>query len=757
MSTPIDPTTPAALDAALRAALLGLGSAGRPVAPLAPDDGDRRLEALYRAQITSRQLDLVARWMRSEHGRGYYTIGSAGHESNAAVALATRTTDPALLHYRSGAFYAARAAQAGRDPVPDVLLGMLGCVDEPIAGGRHKVIGHEDLSIIPQTSTIASHLPRAVGVAFAIGRAPKLSGLEIAWPTDSVAVCSFGDASANHSTAAGAINAAAHAAHQRLPLPLVFVCEDNGIGISVRTPPSWIEAAYGHRPGLRYERVDGHDPAALLSVVSELVDWARVSRRPAFLHLRTVRFLGHAGSDAESAYRSADEVRASFDLDPIIATAQLLVGTGRFTGGELLAQYDAVGVEARSVAVGLFDRACLTTPDEVMAPLAPRRPEVVAAAITRSGAVTSATAPAARELTLAQAINGTLAEVLAARPGVLVFGEDVAAKGGVYGVTKGLLAQAGAARVFDTILDEQSILGLALGTSIAGLLPIPEIQYLAYLHNAEDQLRGEAATMAFFSNGAYRNGMVVRIAGYGYQKGFGGHFHNDDAVAVLRDIPGLVIASPGRPGDAAAMLRTCIAAAAEDGTVSVFLEPIARYHTTDLHDPGDRGWLEADMGEHVPIGSSRCYGDGRDLLIVTWANGLFLSLRVAARLARAHGIRCRVLDLRWLAPLPIDEVLAAADIGRVLVVDETRRSGGVSEGIIAGLVDAGYDGAIARVASKDSFVPLGAAADLVLVSEDEIEAAALALARGRRRDGHRVRLRTEGGWTRRRAAHDPTW
>ncbi len=683
-----------------------------------------QLEALYRAQITSRQLDLAARWMRSEHSRGYYTIGSAGHESNAAIALATRPTDPALLHYRSGAFYAARAAQVGRDPVPDVLLGMLGCVDEPIAGGRHKVIGHGDLSIIPQTSTIASHLPRALGVAFALGRGPKL-GVELAWPAGAVVVCSFGDASANHSTAAGAINAAAHAAHRQLPMPLLFVCEDNGIGISVRTPSGWIEAAYGHRPWLRYERVEGNDPATLVATVGEVVEWVRANRRPAFLHLRTVRFLGHAGTDAEAGYRSTDEVRASLDLDPIVGTARLLVAIGRCTGAELLAQYDEMGADVRRVAVGLFDLPTLTTADEIMAPLAPRRPDAVAAAVTQVARPTDAPD---RLLTLAQAINGALASELLARPRVMVFGEDVAVKGGVYGVTKGLLAQAGAARVFDSILDEQSILGLALGAAIAGLIPIPEIQYLAYLHNAEDQLRGEAATLSFFSNGAYRNGMVVRIAGYGYQKGFGGHFHNDDAVGVLRDIPGLVIASPARPGDAAAMLRTCVAAAAQDGTVSVFLEPIARYHTVDLHEPGDRLWLEADTGTHVPIGSSRVHGNGRDLLIVTWANGLFLSLRVAARLAAEHGVQCRVLDLRWLAPLPLDDVLAeAAGIGRVLIVDETRRTGGVSEGIVAGMIDAGYDGALARVTSKDSFVPLGAAAELVLVSEAEIESAALQL------------------------------
>ena len=144
--------------------------------------------------------------------------------------------------------------------------------------------------------------------------------------------------------------------------------------------------------------------------------------------------------------------------------------------------------------------------------------------------------------------------------------------------------------MFNTLLDEQTILGIALGAGVSGLLPIPEIQYLAYLHNAEDQLRGEAASLSFFSNGQYRNPMVVRIAGLAYQKGFGGHFHNDNALGVLRDIPGLVIASPGHPSDAAPMLRTCAAAAAVDGTVCVFLEPIALYHTRDLHEAGDGVW-----------------------------------------------------------------------------------------------------------------------------------------------------------------------
>ena len=226
----------------------------------------------------------------------------------------------------------------------------------------------------------------------------------------------------------------------------------------------------------------------------------------------------------------------------------------------------------------------------------------------------------------------------------------------------------------------------------------------------------------------------MRIAGLAYQSGFGGHFHNDNAVASLRDIPGLVIACPARPDDAAAMLRTCLAAAETDGRVCVFLEPIALYHARDLAEPGDGGWLArydspaAWPAGHVPVGRARCHGDGRDLTIVTFGNGLRMSLRVATRLA-ADGIGCRVLDLRWIAPLPADDIMREASVtGRVLVADETRRTGGVSEAVLTALADAGFRGRLARVTSEDSFVPLGEAANLVLLSEAAIESAARRLA-----------------------------
>ncbi len=711
---------------------------------------------LLDAQLASRHLDEAARWLRGR-GTGYYTIGSAGHESNAAVAAALRLTDPALLHYRSGAFYLVRAAQAGRadNGIADILLGMVAAAAEPIAGGRHKVFGHKDLNIIPQTSTIASHLPRAVGLAFALPRAARLgAATPSSWPADSVVVASFGDASANHSTAAGAINTAAYCAYQGLPLPLLIACEDNGIGVSVRTPPGWVAAVLGSRPAIPYAFADGKDLAAVYDTTLGLASYVRERQAPAILHLATVRLGGHAGSDVESGYRSAAEIAADADRDPLRGAIELLVSTGLCTAAELAERSEQMRAKVFALAARIEGAPGLTSAAQVLTPLAPRRPGVVAAAIRAAplparqrafGALRGdpgGRPPGAARLpemsgplTLAQAINRTLADELAARPGMLVFGEDVARKGGVYGVTRGLLSAFGAGRVFDSVLDEQAILGLALGAGLAGLLPVPEIQYLAYLHNAADQIRGEAATLSFFSQTAYRNPMVVRIAGLAYQQGFGGHFHNDNAVAALRDIPGLIVACPARPDDAAALLRTCLASASEDGSVCVFLEPIALYHERDLHEPGDGGWLaayqppEAWQPGHAPVGSGRAHGDGTDLTIVTFGNGMRLSLRAAANLGR-EGIGCRILDLRWLAPLPAGDLIReATTTGAVLVADETRRSGGVSEGVITTLTDAGFRGALARVTSEDSFVPLGEAARTVLLSQHAIEAAARDLLR----------------------------
>ncbi|HEX6149143.1 thiamine pyrophosphate-dependent enzyme [Nocardioides sp.] len=678
-----------------------------------------QLLALFGAQAQSRHLDLAARWLAAQ-GEGFYTIGSAGHESNAALGLLSAPTDPALLHYRSGGFYAARAARSDAevDPVRDVLRGLTASAGDPISGGRHKVFGHPLLHVVPQTSTIASHLPRSVGLGFALGLARRL-GRRTPWPDDAVVLCSFGDASVNHSTAAGALNAAAYVHRVGLACPVLLVCEDNGWGISTRTPNGWPETVLGRLPGVPCHRADGSDPEQLLEVTEAALAYVRETWAPAVLHLRTVRLMGHAGSDVEMAYRSRSAVAADLDRDPLVATALALVRLGLRSPAEVVTDYEAVRARVRAAAEEVRHESRLASRAAVMAPL--RTAEPPARVVRRE--LPDVAAPGS--LTLAQAINRTLSDAMSDGPDVLVFGQDVGAKGGVYGVTRGLQKRFGAGRVFDTLLDETTILGTALGTSLAGFLPVPEIQYLAYLHTAEDQLRGEAASLRFFSDGQYQNGMVVRVAGLAYQQGFGGHFHNDNALAVLRDVPGIVVAVPSHPADAPGLLRHCLDLARHEGRVCVFVEPIARYHTRDLLD-GDGRWTAPYAPTPITLGEVALHTttEAPDVVVVTYGNGVYLGLRAAATL-REHGLTASVLDLRWLTPLPVRSLLAAtAGARRILVVDEGRSAAGVGESVVAALAEAGSAVPLARISAADSYIPLGPAAGTVLVSETDIVAAA---------------------------------
>ncbi len=697
---------------------------------------------LFEDQVLSRQLDVAARELKKTN-RSFYTISSAGHESNVVLGAQLRTTDPAFLHYRSGAFMMARARQLpASTPAFDTLLGIVASREDPIAQGRHKVWGSRPLWVPPQTSTIASHLPKAMGLAFSLARARRL-GIPQELPSDAIVCCSFGDASANHATALSAINTARYVARIGLPMPILFVCEDNQTGISVPTPQDWISETFDRVPHLAYFNADG-EIDEIWEAAAAAIRHVRSSRTPAFLHLRTVRLWGHAGSDAEHVYRAPAEIAETEARDPLLQAARRLVETGAATPATLRAIVADTRGRVLAAAEEATSRPRLESTEEVAAPMAPAHPASWPSRANepppdgeRRRAIFGDTLPEESAMpnarTLAGCINAALADELARRPEMILFGEDVARKGGVYNVTRELLHRFGPARVFDTLLDETSILGIAQGAGHIGLLPVPEIQYLAYLHNALDQLRGEAATLQFFSSGQFRNPMVVRVAGLAYQKGFGGHFHNDNSVGALRDIPGLVLAVPSRGDDAARMLRGALAMALEDGRVVVFLEPIALYHEKDLYADGDNGWLTAyppppDCLLPGEVGVYEADGDSPpDLLIVSYANGLRLSLRAARRLLQEHGVRARVIDLRWLNPLPLEAVRRhAEEVGRVLVVDECRATGGgVADAIVADLAEGGIGERLGSVRAVDSFVPLGTATAAVLVGEEQIAAAAL--------------------------------
>lgn len=704
---------------------------------------------LFESQMMSRHLDLIARILKNKN-LCYYTIGSSGHEGNAAYGKVFRLGDMAFLHYRSGAFMIQRSKQLeGSTPLFDMMLSFFASTEEPIAGGRHKVFGSLPLLVPPQTSTIASHLPKAVGAALSVQRAHAL-GIEAVMPPDAVVSCSFGDASANHSTAVGAINMASWCSYQNLPLPLIFVCEDNGIGISVQTPGNWIENSFGNRPGIKYIHADGLNLFDTYLKAQEASNYARTRRRPVFFHVNTVRLMGHAGSDMENTYRSFSQIEAVEFNDPLLHSARLAVEHGIATQNQIVDMYESVREQVRAVSESAMKRPQLSTAEDVRktvtactnrrnAPPAPSLEE------RQSAIGKSDWEKAKAPLHMAKLINLGLHDILLRYKNTVIFGEDVAQKGGVYNVTDGLFKKFGPKRVFNSLLDEQSIIGTGIGMAHNGFVPIPEIQFLAYVHNAEDQLRGEAATLAFFSQGQYTNPMVLRVAGLAYQKGFGGHFHNDNSLAVFRDIPGIVIAVPSNGLDAVKMMRRCVREAHENGRVVVFIEPIALYMTRDLNQEGDKLWCfdyPADLEEEIALGEFgvyRSYDEASetsrpaDLTILTYGNGTYYSRQAATDLVEKYGQRVKVLDLRWLSEVQTAKI--ADEIGaskNVLVVEECRKTGSFSEFLVSAMVEEFSQKGRALpkmkvVAADDCFIPLGKASAAGLPKKEEILSGALHL------------------------------
>lgn len=706
-------------------------------APAAGPLGNTDAVGLFHAQSLSRALDLQSRAMQSKR-QGFYTIGSSGHEGLAAIAWALRTTDTAFLHYRDAAFQIARSMQVpGQNPTWGMLLSFACSSEDPISGGRHKVLGSKALNIPPQTSTIASHLPKAVGAAYAIGAAKRLKPEHTEFPEDSIVYCSFGDASANHSTAQGAFNAAGWAAYQSVPMPLLFCCEDNGIGISTKTPTGWIAANFQNRPGIKYFHCNGLDIFETYRVAQEAAAYVRTQRKPALLHVKTIRLYGHAGADVATSYLPKAEVEEQEANDPLLHTVRLLSERDAAAPSDCLKIYQDTRKRVARIAGEVVTRPHLKTAGDVMASLIPPK---------RHCAPTNGPSEAARAeifgsdlramgepQIMSKLINWAMTDLMLTHPDIVMMGEDVGLKGGVYGVTQKLQQRFGPDRMIDTLLDEQSILGLAIGMGQNGFTPMPEIQFLAYLHNAEDQIRGEAATLSFFSKGQFTNPMVLRIAGLGYQKGFGGHFHNDNSIAVLRDIPGVVLAIPSNGADAAKMLRECVRLARQEQRVVAFLEPIALYPMRDLHGDKDGGWMQTYPApdETIALGEVGVDGGGTDLAIATFGNGTYLSHQ-ARKSLDAKGIKTRIIDLRWISPLPKDALTAAVEgCENVLIVDETRHSGGVAEALMAHFHEIGV-ARLARETSEDSFIATGPAYAATMPSAESIAAAALALVEGKR-------------------------
>ena len=690
--------------------------------------GANDLISIFESQIFSRHMDLKARDLK-EKGQCFYTIGSSGHESNAVFGNIFPFSDIAFLHYRSGAFFIERSKQLdGGTPLYDMALSFMASSDDPISGGRHKVIGSKKLNIPPQTSTIASHIPKAVGTSFSIDRARDLDIKERELEKNSIVICSFGDASVNHASALSGFNTARWVKSAGGSVPIVFICEDNGYGISVPTPRDWISNNFSNQENLKYFYCDGLNMLDTINVTKEAEDYCRLTRSPVFLHMKTVRLMGHAGSDIESSYLSIGQIEKTEKNDPLLHSARILIENNCLSKDDILKLYE----KSRNRIHSIFEKATtkprITESSEVMDTIISKDIKTDNLSIPNEKIRVSIFGKEYKRLDqpghMAKLINYALKDIMLHYENTLVFGEDVAQKGGVYHITADLYDKFTIRRVFNSPLDETSIIGFASGLAHNGFLPIPEIQFLAYLHNAEDQLRGEAATLSFFSQGEYTNPMIIRIAGLAYQKGFGGHFHNDNSLTIFRDIPGLILACPSNGADAVRMLRTATRQSYKNGRIVVFVEPIALYMVKDLHKSRDNKWCfkYPDNKEELQLGEFVTYGRGRALTIISYGNGLYHSLKAQPEIEKQIKKKIKVIDLCWLSDIDIDSIIK--EIGKsnkVLIVDECRSSGCHGEGLMALLYENSKNNISIKLhAAEDSFIPLGEAATSTLPNYNTI-------------------------------------
>jgi 2-oxoisovalerate dehydrogenase E1 component len=673
---------------------------------------------IFKCQVTTRLIDYAGLALTSNK-QGYYGINNMGHEGLAALAYNIKLSDPKLLHYRSGAAYVEWLERADVDPITDMLRSIV-CSRYNFSGGRHKVFGNESAGVIPQTSTIASQIPKAVGLAVALEQAKALK-IRGVFPEDSIIVCSFGDGSFNHGSAQEAFNMVEWLKFKRMSVPLLMICENNGVSISTKNPPGYIEAMMSHRLGFHYLKVNGLNLQDTFQKSKIGIKIARELREPVFMDIKTVRLGTHYTGDSSEINQD----------DPLLHSASMAIQFDFMSLDEILNTIREISARVIDTMDKVIKEPKLSKLDDLNKIVIPTTPsDRPAKEFVVSNRVSDQLNPyrltfniSEKPLTLAQTLNRSLKESMQQNPAIVVFGDDVANNdGGVYGVTKDLEQIFGDKRIFNTSIAETSMLAIAQMMGLNGLMPIVEIRHLAYLHNAIDQLRGEASTTAWLSNGKFTSPLLLRIPGLAYNLS-GGHFHNDSSIAAIRDIPGVIIACPSNPEVAASMLRSCIDMVYKDRRVVIFIEPIALYNTADLYMPGDNKYLSKYKSNDavVQLNQIGLYGRSHCLTIISYGNGFYHSLQAAEELKKEN-IDVQVIDLRWLKPLAMDAICdAIKNTPNVLIVDEGRKTGSLSEELMTRLSETFRKSHnFNRITSIDTFVPLGPSAFSVFPTKQNI-------------------------------------
>jgi 2-oxoisovalerate dehydrogenase E1 component len=635
-------------------------------------DDWRRVARVF---LTSRAIDDLEETKLLPQKKLFYQFSARGHELGQTL-LGTLLTG---AHDGVGAYYRSRP----------LLLTLGLSVEDAFASGMAKAGGVSDGRdvgvvfnllrtsgpvILPMAGGVGTQYTPAAGWARAI--VYYRDSLKDASYRDSIAVALGGDASVATNGFWSALNTAT-----TLKLPVLFYIDDNGFGISVpsamQTPGGNIAANLDSFRNLRVLQGDGCDPADASCQVAEAVGWVREGHGPALLRMTVPRLSGHSWQDTQ-AYKSRELLAQERARDPLLALRRYLVPA-------LFSECEWRDLEAsvKNEVNAALERA-LMRPD-------PDRSSVCRYVFACDCWKTSpqpTPAPERVRINMVDAIRRTLEHELKINPKVLIFGEDVGPKGGVHAATMGLQQAFGADRVFDTSLSEEGIIGNAVGMALAGLRPVPEIQFRKYAEPATEQLN-DCGSMRWRTANKFAAPIVVRMAG-GFSK-CGDPWHSVSSEVTWAHAVGWQILFPSNAEDAVGLLR----AALRSPNPSIFFE-----HRAMLDAPWARRPYPGDDFV-LPLGVVRVVQEGRDLSVITWGAMVERCVLAAQQLA----VSVDVLDLRTIVPWDRDAVLRSVQkTGRCLIVHEDT-------------LTAGFGAEIAAAVAKDAFLNLDAPVERIAVPD----------------------------------------
>jgi 2-oxoisovalerate dehydrogenase E1 component len=655
-----------------------------------------------------------------KQSRVFFQISGAGHE--ALLLGLARYLRPSYDWFFP--YYRDRALMLGLGVTPtEILLQAVGSADDPASGGRQMPChwGFKWLNVVTQSSATGAQCLPAVGCAEAaryLSRRRHLPGCTA--HGDELTYVSLGEGATSEGEFWESLNTAC-----TLHLPVLYVVADNGYAISVpssdQAPAPVSELVRGFR-GLSIYKVDGRDYFAARKLAAEALPRVRAAVGPSLIHATVTRPYSHSAADTQSKYRPAEELAEEAAHDPIKLLREELIAAGILTIDEA----DAIREEARQIVADASKEA-----------LAARRPDP---ATVTDHVLALPAVPAGAEakddgqgevVAFGEAIRRTLHEQMAADQRIRVFGEDVAdareavlanveGKGGVFGTTYGLQREFGLARCYNTPLAEANIIGRAVGQAIRGLKPAPEIQFFDYIWTAVQQIKTQAATIRWRSNGAFSCPMVLRVPIGGYLTG-GAIWHSQCGESIFAHVPGLIVVMPSRARDAVGLLRTAFGC--EDPVM--FLE-----HKHLLRQPYAKDPFPSP-GFQVPLGVGSIVQPGTDLTIITYGATVEKSRQAAAWLASDRGASIEIIDLRSLVPW--DHTLVADSVGRtgrVIVVHEDIYTCGFGAEIAAWIAEncfSDLDAPVRRVAATDTHVAYEPTLERAILPQvDDIVAAAQA-------------------------------